>query len=283
MAREQTKALLFEILRSYTTLASTLNLSRAVEELGTTRQTVRRHIALLEEAKGAQLFEVENRSYKLTEAGERALPEAEQLMMRGEAWLQSVTGHVGGLSQLRIKPDDEFVFFSQQYSIGDLWREAEPMVQDALAAWVQSKGRLHAEEFAEMRPYIMVFRPLNGRWIATEVGEKSSMATWFGLSWARSAIGRELDRLPGGHGFRTLLQDAFNEVHASGGPRYEHIYTRITRYDDEIKRPISYQRLLLGCTYPDDSFALVSVVCRIGNIKIDGVDLDIYGKMEISE
>lgn len=280
MAREQTKALLFEILRSYTALASTLNLSRAVEKLGTTRQTVRRHIALLEEAKGTPLFEVENRTYRLTKAGERALPEAEQLLMRGEAWLQSVTGHVHGLAQLRISDGDEFVFFSQQYSIGELWQNAEPTIQQAMSDWVASKGQLHAQSFEEIRPYIMVFRQLNGRWIVTEVGEKSSMATWFGLSWARSAIGQELDNLPGGHGFRTLLQDAFNDVLASGGPRYEHIYTRITRYGDNIRRPISYQRLLLGGTYPDGSFALVSVVVRTLDVNIDGVDLAEYGKME---
>lgn len=280
MARKQTVALLFEILRSYVTLARTLNLSRAVEELGTTRQTVRRHISLLEEAKGEPMFEVENRAYRLTEAGARALPEAEQLILRGEAWLENVTSHVDGLSQLRIEGGGGFVFYSQQHPIGDMWRDAEPPIQSALSAWVAAKGRLHDDAFAETRQSIMVYRPLNDRWIVTEIGETSSMATWFGLSWARSAIGRELDQLPGGHGFRSLLQDAFDQVHAGGGPRYEHVYTKITRYDDGILRPISYQRLLLGCTYPDDSFALATVVHRTRNISIDGVDLSQHGLMD---
>ncbi len=64
---------MFEMLRSFTTLASTLNLSRAVIALGSTRQTVRRHIQQLEELRGEQLFEVHDRQYVLTEAGSRSV------------------------------------------------------------------------------------------------------------------------------------------------------------------------------------------------------------------
>ena len=61
--------LLFEMIRSFTTLAKTLNLSHAVSELNSTRQTVRRHIAQLEAVKGETLFTLESRQYHLTEAG----------------------------------------------------------------------------------------------------------------------------------------------------------------------------------------------------------------------
>ena len=54
-------ALLYEMMRSFVALARTLNLSQAVEALGSTRQTVRRHIAQLEQAMGLSLFEVEQR------------------------------------------------------------------------------------------------------------------------------------------------------------------------------------------------------------------------------
>ena len=76
--RKQTEshALLHEMIRSFTTLARTLNLTHAVKELGTTRQTLRRHIAQLEELKGVDLFVVKDRQYQLTEEGSRALPEA---------------------------------------------------------------------------------------------------------------------------------------------------------------------------------------------------------------
>jgi len=74
--KEVTNPLLFEMIRSFSTLAKRLNLSHAVEELGSTRQTVRRHIDNLEEIKGVVLFRVVDRRYELTEAGTHALPEA---------------------------------------------------------------------------------------------------------------------------------------------------------------------------------------------------------------
>ena len=52
MLVQPSHAILFELLRSFTTLARTLNLSHAVKELRSTRQTVRRHIAQLEEMRG---------------------------------------------------------------------------------------------------------------------------------------------------------------------------------------------------------------------------------------
>ena len=58
MKKIQCQSILFELLRSFSTLARTLNLSKAVRELGSTRQTVRRHIYLLEEARGEKLFSV---------------------------------------------------------------------------------------------------------------------------------------------------------------------------------------------------------------------------------
>ena len=69
---------MFEMLRSFTTLAETLNLSHAVVLLGSTRQTVRRHIQQLEEMRGEALFEVHDRQYVLTDAGDRSVREATQ-------------------------------------------------------------------------------------------------------------------------------------------------------------------------------------------------------------
>ena len=51
---EVNQPLLFEMIRSFTTLAQTLNLSHAVAELNSTRQTVRRHISQLEALRSAR-------------------------------------------------------------------------------------------------------------------------------------------------------------------------------------------------------------------------------------
>jgi len=268
LAREQTKALLFEILRSFTTLAQTLNLSRAVDQLGTTRQTVRRHIDLVEEAKGAPLFEVENRSYKLTEAGKRALPEAEHILMRGEAWLRSVTGHVDDLYTVSLEEENGFVFYSQQQPLEHIWKHADPLLRQAFHAWFLAEGNLDHEAFEDIRPMIMVYRPNRNRWVVTEGGEESTMAQWFGRTWARSTAGREISFLPGGRNMESLLSKPFDDVRVGSGPRYEHVVTMLTDGETDKRQEVAYQRLLLGCSFPDESFALVSVTKRANQARI---------------
>ncbi|HGG65343.1 MAG TPA: LysR family transcriptional regulator, partial [Rhodobacteraceae bacterium] len=123
MGRSSSQAILFELLRSYTVLARTLNLSKAVRELGSTRQTVRRHISLLEERKGEALFRLEERQYFLTEAGKRSLKEAKELLARSEAWLDNNTGQDDGLLHMAFDGDNgEPLYYLQQHSLDKLWQ-----------------------------------------------------------------------------------------------------------------------------------------------------------------
>ena len=41
---------------------------------------------------------------------------------------------------------------------------------------------------------------------------------------------------------------------------------------DDVLRPICFARLLLGCSFPDGSFAMVSMVDRSCEIDIPGLD-----------
>ena len=101
MKKIQCQSILFELLRSFSTLARTLNLSKAVRELGSTRQTVRRHIYLLEEARGEKLFSVEDRQYRLTAAGRASLQGAEEILSFGEAWLGRSLSHKDRLVSIK--------------------------------------------------------------------------------------------------------------------------------------------------------------------------------------
>ena len=99
-------ALLFEMIRSFVSLAATLNLSHSVKQLGSTRQTVRRHISTLEEAMNAPLFSVNDRQYTLTDAGRNALPGAEDILARGITWLRGQSRSIGSLQHLRADHGD---------------------------------------------------------------------------------------------------------------------------------------------------------------------------------
>lgn len=271
MTRNQSSAILFELLRSFTTLARTLNLSKSVRELGSTRQTVRRHISLLEESKGESLFVLEDRQYHLTEAGRQSIQEAEELLARGEAWQNNHSDHINGLSRLAYQDEAGFSYYLQQHPFGDIWRSGTPLLQLGFKCWADAKGEIEAEAFARIRPYITVFRLFEDDWICAEVGSKSSYATWYGWQAERSSIGLAIADMPGGDGFKKLVSHPFRAVHEHGGGRLDHIHTQIADQHGTELVPITYQRLLLGCRFPDGSFALVTLIDRTHNIDVAGL------------
>lgn len=271
MAEQKNHPLLFEMLRSFTTLAETLNLSRAVEQMGTTRQTVRRHISTLEQIKGERLFIVDDRQYHLTEAGRHALQEAQDIQARGLSWLNNEAGHRGGLHHIVKREGAGWYFYLQQHSIQKVWTGQSELLKAGVKCWAEAEGEITHEAFDLVRPYLMVFRRASVGWVCSGVGGKSSYATWYGKQWEYSAVGREVPRLPGGQTHASQLHQPFEEVRASRGMRYDHIHTLMDRGVEGQTEPISFKRLLLGCRYPDDSFALASLVVRSHDLEISGV------------
>lgn len=273
MARDQTQAILFEILRSFTSLARTLSTPKSVAELGVTRQTLHRHIKLLEESKGAQMFRLVDRRYELTEAGENALPEAQDLLARGEAWVKGNSGHVNQLFHVTYEDSSGVPFFLQQHPISEIWTSGHKLFSLGLKCWANSRGQIESPEFIEVRPYVSTYRFTNGTWICAEVGPSSSLADWFGWAWAKSSVGRAIDDLPGGTFFSRLLAQPYDDVRKTQGVRLDHVYTYVPRKHNGEPVPISYKRLLMGCQFPDGSPAIVSIIDRRKDIEIAGLDL----------
>lgn len=284
MSRNPSSGLLFELLRSFVTLAHTLNLSRAVRELDSTRQTVRRHINILEEIKGAPLFHVEDRQYRLSEAGRRSLREAEDILARGETWLKDEAGHIDGL--FHVARQDEatgWQVFLQQHPISSIWTGSSALLRRGVKCWAEAEGALEADAMQPIRPYLMVFRRFEEDWVCTEVGSQSSYATWYGWAWERSAVGRSAPSLPGGKALANLLSQPFEEVRATHGLRFDHVHTQMARGEAGQMEPISFKRLLMGGTYPDGSYALLSLVERTYDLQIEGVSDEQIRTMPASE
>lgn len=272
--QSESHALLHEMIRSFTTLARTLNLTHAVKELGSTRQTLRRHIALLEEMKGVQLFVVKDRQYHLTKAGERALPEAEDILARGISWLSRDVGHVEGLQHVSKVLPDGWYFHQQQRPVSDIWSSPRPLFREAVKAWAMAQGQLEHEALQHIRPYLMVFRDSPQGWLSVEIGDENAYVSWFGWSRARSSIGRDVGKMPGGDDFARLLSAPFEEVKYTRGLRLDHVCTLLPRVENGPMIPLSYQRLMLGGSFPDGTFALISLVERCYDLKIAGVSTE---------
>ena len=273
MKKIQCQSILFELLRSFSTLARTLNLSKAVRELGSTRQTVRRHIYLLEEARGEKLFSVEDRQYRLTAAGRASLQAAEEILSFGEAWLGRSLSHKDRLVSINIngKGSDDHFYFLQEHPISTLWQGKSDLLKSALQSWTLAEGQIEHSAFEKIRPYTMIFRRHEQDWLCTEVGQLSVYSDWFGKEWALSTVGRSLSSLPGGGGFPSLLRQPFDAIFINHGLRYDHIVMQITQGQDGDLHLACYDRLLMGARFPDNSFALLSIVHQTKAIDIKGL------------
>ena len=265
---------LFEILRSFTTLATTLNLSETVERLGVTRQTVRRHINTLEELKGIKLFELRNRSYFLTEAGAQCCLEAQAILDQTEGWLQNRsvrTRSRGNLERISYKDDKGYSFHAQQHHLGRLWVDAPPMLRRAFEAWSEAELQLEHPAMERIKAYRLVYRRLQDSWLCVEIGEQSSYATWLGWEWAKSAVGRFSQDDPVGSDFDSFMSQAYHGVFVSGGARLDHIAGLIARARGGEAIPARFQRLLVGCRFPDGEPALALFVARTNRVEITGL------------
>lgn len=271
--------LLFEMLRSFTTLAETLNLSHAVKDLGSTRQTVRRHISLLEEMKNGPLFDVTDRQYRLTDLGWKVLPEAHDLLARADGWVRGVSQLIDGLQFIQHIKSDGWSFFQMQQPISEAFLSTSPIIRNSIEAWVASGGQLEHPAMAKVRPNLMVYRRSGDDWLCVELGEDSSYVSWFGWADARSSIGRPLGKFPGGQGFARLIEQAHIDVETNQGIRLDHMFTQIPRSLGGDPVPICYERLLLGGRFPDGSFALLSTVRRTYDVKIRGVTDEMLRQM----
>lgn len=265
-------ALLFEMLRSFVVLSETLNLSHAVQRLGSTRQTVRRHIASLEEIKGGVLFDVRDRRYALSPLGAQILPEAHDLVATAAAWFNGNAGRIDGLQYIKQVNADGWYFFQQQHPISRAFDSSGQALRDVLHGWSKAGGQLEHDRMRAVRPYCNVFRRFDGNLIFAEVGNDSSFVSWFGSATALSTVGRALANMPGGTDFGRLVDLAYEEVETNQSIRLDHVHTLLPYGDNGNLLPISYERLMLGARFPDQSKAIISAVRRTYDIEIKGVN-----------
>lgn len=263
--------LLFEMMRSFTTLAQRLNLSHAVQELNSTRQTVRRHIAQLEEMRGERLFDVVDRRYELTAAGRAALPDALDLLARAQVWSLGQTGAHGALQYLKAREND-WEFYQQQQPLGRIWTDESVLLRETFRAWMMASAEIENPALAHVRPFLMVYRQGEAGWICVEFGLKSAYVNWFGLDFARSNIGRPIAQMPAGEEFGRLLYQSFHDVETTQCARLDHVYTRMPNQGGTSRTTMVYQRLMMPGFFPDRSPAVLNLVVPTANVNIQDLE-----------
>lgn len=270
-ANDAPPALLFEMIRSFVTLASTLNLSHAVKELDSTRQTVRRHISQLEATMGAPLFHVEDRRYRLSVLGESVLPTAKDILGRGKLWLRGQARSVGEMQRLHASKGD-WMFYQQQQPLGKIWEDESALLRETFRAWSMAGREIESPCIAHVRPFLIINRHSEAGWICVEFGSKSAYVAWYGQDFARSNVGRPVSQMPAGEEFSNMIFAAYVEVQTAQMARLDHVWMRMPPAEGRQSTVYAYQRLMLSGTFPDGSPAVMTLVSPLDRVSIDGIE-----------
>lgn len=264
-------AITVAMLRAFVTLGRTLNLTKTCEHLGVARQTVRRHIDELEVIKGQALFSIENREYALTPLGKGSLTEAETILRQLQTWSgqSNLTRQSSNwLETAHYLDASDREFFSQQHPIIQIGRDGLPIMRKTLSAWGQAHTQIEGPAMSDVRPYLVVYRKSANGWICVEIGVQSAYARWFGWAWSKSAIGKLSEADNAGDDFNEFISGAYARIHGEGGVRLDHLYAHLPRESSHDPVPISFQRLLMGCVFPDGTPALAVLVLMTNQIDI---------------
>jgi biotin operon repressor len=271
---ENTGGITVAMLRAYVCLSDHLNLSKACDELGATRQTVRRHITELEEIKGAKLFEVEDRQYRLTPFGRGSLAGARAILRQLDLWSgkSALTVQLtGGLESSQFTDAEGRKFYCQQHPVSKIALHGLPLVRKALVAWGNAETQIEHKAMEVIRPYSILFRKGPTGWVFVDVGPESAYAKWFGWAWSRSAIGKLMNEDDVGDEFNEFIAGAYSRIYHEGGVRYDHIFAHVSR-DGGDPLPGSFQRLLLGSVFPDGTPGLIVLAVITKQVEIDALD-----------
>jgi hypothetical protein len=262
------------MLRAFVCLSRHLNLSKACDELGATRQTVRRHITELEAIKGDKLFEVEERRYRLTPIGRGSLAGARSILQQIDAWSgqSALTRQLsGGLESSRYTDADGRAFYSQQHPVSKIALNGLPLVRTALVAWGNAETQIEHEEMEIIRPYAVLYRKGPAGWVFVDVGPESAYARWFGWTWSKSAIGKLMNEDNVGDEFNEFISGAYSRIYNEGGVRLDHLFAYLPK-DGGDPLPVTFQRLLLGCVFPDGTPGLLVLAVITKQVEIDALE-----------
>lgn len=261
------------MMRAFVCLSRHLNLSKACSELGTTRQTVRRHITDLETLLGHELFKVVDRQYHLTCRGHEALEEAKSLLLKLDTWagqssLKKNTS--GGLEKLQYTDSEGRVYYSQQHPVSKIAMEGLPLLKKAFMAWGNAKTQIEHEAMEEIRPYTVLYRKGPAGWVFVHIGKESAYARWFGWAVSKSAIGKLITEDDAGSEYDEFTAGAYSRIYDEGGVRLDHILAHLPKNGGE-PQPGTFQRLLLGGVFPDGTPGLIILAVITEDVEIEAL------------
>ena len=126
----------------------------------------------------------------------------------------------------------------------------------------------------KIRPYLAIYRRSPQGWVCVEIGEASTYAKWFGWTWAKSAVGRLSGEDLAGNEYNQFIAEAYDRIQDEGGVRFDHNFAHLPRENSDHTVPVTFQRLLMGCVFPDGAPALAVMSSVTPDVQIDGLSAE---------
>jgi hypothetical protein len=271
---KSTSGVTVAMLRAFVCMSRNLNLSKTCQELGATRQTVRRHLTDLERIMGEPLFWVTDRQYQQTPFGKASLDGAKSLLLQFDTWSGQSSlkkNSSGGLEKLQYTDTDGRVYHSQQHPVSQVAFEGLPIMKKAFVAWGNAETQIEHKAMDDIRPYMVLFRKGPLGWVFVHVGKESAYARWFGWTWSRSAIGKLISDDNVGDEYNEFSLGAYSRIYDESGVRLDHLYAHLPK-DGGEPQPVTFQRLLLGGVFPDGAPGLILLAALTEQIEIEAVE-----------
>jgi hypothetical protein len=214
---------------------------------------------------------VTDRKYHITPFGLASLEGAKSILLHLDTWSgqSSLTKSFSeGLESSRYVDGDGREFFSQQHPVSQIAFNGLPVVKKALVSWGNAETRIEHKAMELIRPYSVIYRKGPAGWVFVDIGTESAYAKWFGWAWSKSAIGKLLTEDNVGDEFNEFIAGAYSRIYEEGGVRLDHLFAYLPK-DGGDPLPVTFQRLLLGCVFPDGTPGLSVLAVITNQVEID--------------
>ncbi len=152
--------------------------------------------------------------------------------------------------------------------------DASPLIKSGFECYRHSGGRFDRysnDTLAKILTKAMIYRPdsKENEIVFTWIGTQSFTMQMYGSEWARGALGQPLNQAQGSEeeNFVSRISSAYDEIWATGEPRYQHVRSLIFR-DGVEPEWLNYARLITRCVSHDGSPVLVCLSEHVHNAPV---------------
>lgn len=241
--------LLYGYVRSFVRLAYLGDVREAALQLGTTRQSIKRHVLELENLLEAQLFETIGATSRLTNMGALWLPRAQEFFELAGAFLNR-------------KGSNQAQYRSTQLPLRMLLRDPSnsELLRSFALSWMQDGQSTRSRCYSSYKDHCILYERVAGSWQSREIGKNSAFSKRFGPNITKKSEKKKLSEMQTGSDLHDEISLLLDGVYTRGGLHFSEVACNLYNSAGTQREPVLYQRLLAELTDQDDRPVVASII-----------------------